>query len=92
MKKKHIGSSFDDFLEEEGILEECKEEAAKRVLVWQLEQEMKKQNLSKEEIAKRMHTSRAAVNRVLDPRQPSTLRSLTAAARAVGKRLKVSLA
>ena len=92
MKKKHIGSSFDDFLEEEGILEECKEEAAKRVLVWQLEQEMKKQNLSKEEVAKRMHTSRAAVNRVLDPRQPSTLRSLTAAARAVGKRLKVSLA
>lgn len=92
MKKKYIGSNFDDFLEEEGILEECKEEAAKRVLVWQLEQEMKKQNLSKEEIAKRMHTSRAAVNRVLDPRQPSTLRSLTAAARAVGKRLKVSLA
>jgi antitoxin HicB len=92
MKKKHVGSSFDDFLEEEGILEECKEEAAKRVLVWQLEQEMKKQNLSKEEVAKRMHTSRAAVNRVLDPSQPSTLRSLTAAARAVGKRLKVSLA
>lgn len=92
MKKKHVGSSFDNFLEEEGILEECKEEAAKRVLVWQLEQEMKKQNLSKEEVAKRMHTSRAAVNRVLDPRQPSTLRSLTAAARAVGKRLKMSLA
>ncbi|MBA3721610.1 MAG: XRE family transcriptional regulator [Parachlamydiaceae bacterium] len=92
MKKKHIGSSFDEFLEEEEILEECKEEAAKRVLVWQLEQEMKKQNLTKEEVAKRMHTSRAAVNRVLDPRQPSTLRSLTAAARAVGKRLKVSLA
>lgn len=92
MKKKYIGSSFDDFLEEEGILEECKEEAAKRVLVWQLEQEMKKQNLSKEEVAKRMHTSRAAVNRVLDPRQPSTLRSLTAAARAVGKTLRVSLA
>jgi antitoxin HicB len=91
MKKKHIGSKFDDFLEEEGILEECKEEAAKRVLVWQLEQEMKKQNLSKEEVAKRMHTSRAAVNRVLNPRQPSTLRSLTAAARAVGKRLSVSL-
>lgn len=92
MKKKHVGSSFDDFLEEEGILEECKEEAAKRVLVWQLEQEMKKQHLSKEEVAKQMHTSRAALNRVLDPRKPSTLRSLTAAARAVGKRLKVSLA
>lgn len=92
MKKKHIGSSFDDFLEEEGILEECKEEAAKRVLIWQLEQEMKKQHLTKEEVAKRMHTSRAAVNRVLDPTKPSTLKSLNAAARAVGKRLKVSLA
>ena len=92
MSKKHIGSSFDDFLRDEGILEECKEEAAKRVVVWQLEQEMQKQNLTKEEFAKRMHTSRAAVNRVLDPRKPSTLRSLTAAANAVGKRLRVSLA
>lgn len=54
MNKKHIGSSFDDFLEEEGILEECKEEAAKRVLVWQLQQEMEKQNLTKEEVAKRL--------------------------------------
>ena len=90
-KNKHIGSSFDDFLEEEGILEECKEEAAKRVLVWQLEQEMKKQHLTKEEIAKRMHTSRAAVDRILDPHKPSTLRSLTAAARAVGRRLSVTL-
>lgn len=92
MKKKHVGSSFDDFLEEEGLLEECKEEAAKRVLVWQLEQEMKKLHLTKEEVAKRMHTSRAAVDRVLDPRKSSTLKSLVSAARAVGKRLKVSLA
>ncbi len=92
MKKNYIGSSFDDFLEEEGILEECKDEAAKRVLVWQLEKEMKKQHLTKEEVARRMHTSRAAVNRILDPKKPSTLRSLTSAARAVGKRLKLSLA
>ena len=90
-KHKHIGSNFDDFLEEEGILEECKEEAAKRILVWQLEKEMRKQHLTKEEFAKRMHTSRAAAGRILDPKKPSTLRSLTAAARAVGKRLKVSL-
>ena len=89
---RHIGSSFDQFLEEENILEECKEEAAKRVLVWQLEQEMKKQRLTKEEFAKRMHTSRAAADRVLDPKKPSTLRSLNAAARAVGKRLKLSIA
>lgn len=91
-KHKHIGSSFDDFLEEEGILSECKDEAVKRVLVWQLEQEIKKQHLTKEEFANRMHTSRAAADRVLDARKPSTLRSLNAAARAVGKRLKLSLA
>jgi antitoxin HicB len=90
-KNKHIGSKFDDFLEEEGILEDCKEEAAKRVLVWQLEKEIQKQHLTKDEFAKRMHTSRAAANRILDPRKPSTLRSMNAAARAVGKRLKVSL-
>lgn len=91
MKHKYIGSNFDEFLEEEGILEECKEEAAKRVLVWQLEEEMKKQHLTKEEFAKRMHTSRAAANRILDPNKPSTLRSLNTAARAVGRRLKISL-
>lgn len=91
-KKKHLGSSFDDFLEEEGILKECKEEAAKRIVVWQLEQEIQKQHLTKDEFAKRMHTSRAAANRILDPSKPSTLRSLNAAARAVGKKLKVSLA
>ena len=91
-KHKHVGSNFDSFLEEEGILDECKEEAAKRGLVWRLEKEMEKQHLTKEEFAQRMHTSRAAVNRVLDPEKPSTLRSLNAAARAVGKRLKISLA
>lgn len=90
-KENHIGSDFDDFLQEEGILEECKAEAAKSVLVWQLEQEMKKLHLTKEEFAKRMHTSRAAAYRLLDPSKPSTLRSLNAAARAVGKRLKISL-
>jgi antitoxin HicB len=90
-KNKHIGSSFDDFLEEEGILEESKDEASKRVMVWQLEKEMKKQHLTKEEFAKRMHTSRAAADRILDPKKPSTLRSLNAAARAVGRRLKISL-
>ena len=65
-KNTHIGSSFDEFLEEEGILDECKAEAAKRIFIWQLEEEMKKQQLTKEAIAKRMHTSRAAVDRILD--------------------------
>lgn len=91
IKNKHIGSNFDDFLEEECILDECKDEAAKQVLVWQLEKEIRKQHLTKQEFADRMHTSRAAVNRILDPSKPSTLKSLNAAARAVGRRLKVSL-
>lgn len=90
-KHKHIGSSFDDYLEEEGILNECKEEAAKRVIVWQIEQELKKQRLTKEEFAKRMHTSRAAVDRILDPNKSSNLRSLNKAARAVGRNLRVTL-
>ncbi|MGZ3634127.1 MAG: hypothetical protein ACXWM7_07705 [Parachlamydiaceae bacterium] len=61
-------------------------------MVWQFEKEMQKQHLTKEEFARRMHTSRAAVDRILDPKKPSTLRSLNAAPRAAGKTLKISLA
>ena len=64
-KHKHVGSSFDGFLEEEDILEDCKDEAAKRVPVWQLEKEMQKQHFIKEAFAQRIHISRAAVNRIL---------------------------
>ena len=59
MAYQYIGSSFEDFLEREGLLEECKEAAAKRVLVWQLEKEMQKQHLNKEEFTQK--TSRTAV-------------------------------
>lgn len=92
-KKTHnyIGSDFDDFLKEEGIYEECKTEAAKRVFVWQLQQEMQKQNISKEELAHRMGTSRSAVERILNPNKPSTLRSFYKAACAIGKPLRISL-
>ncbi len=90
-KNKHLGSDFDDFLREEGIFEECEEIAAKYAFVMQLEDEIKKLNVSKEEFAKRMGTSRSALDRLLDPKQPSNLKSLINAAIAVGKHLRVSL-
>lgn len=91
-KKKHVGSSFDDFLEEEGILEEATAVAAKRVFVFQLEKEMKKQKIDKSEFAARLDTSRSAIDRILDPETPSTLKTFAKAAKALGKHLKISLA
>ena len=90
-RNKHIGSDFDDFLKEEGILEECEEKAAKYAFVMQLEDAMKEQNLTKEEFAKRMGTSRSALNRILDPNQPSNLKSLINASLAIGRHVRVSL-
>jgi antitoxin HicB len=88
----HLGSAFDDFLEQEGILNEVTEVALKRVLVWQVEQAMKERGLTKSKMAKSMQTSRAALDRLLDPEYDSvTLRTLDKAARAVGKRIKIDL-
>jgi antitoxin HicB len=67
MSNKHMGSSFDNFLEEEGILAETEAVAVKRVLAFQIEEMMKEQNLSKTEMSQRMNTSRAALDRLLDP-------------------------
>ena len=91
-RNKHIGSDFDSFLREEGILEKCEEKAAKSIFVMQLEEEMKKQNLTKEELAKRMGTSRSALNRLLDSSQPSNLKSFVNASLAVGRHVRVCLA
>lgn len=91
-KNKHIGSNFDDFLQEEGMLEDIEEVVAKRIFVFQVEKEMKKQGIDKVELAERMETSRSAVDRILDPEAPSTLRSFAKAARALGRHLKISLA
>lgn len=88
---KHIGSDFDDFLKEEGILEACEEKAAKYAFVMQLEDEMKKQHLTKDELAKRIGTSRSSLNRLLDPSQPSNLKSLIHASLAVGRHVRVCL-
>jgi len=90
-KQKHIGSDFDDFLKEEGLLEEAEAIAAKRIFVFQLEQELKKQKLNKERFAQLMGTSRSAIRRLLDPCHPSTLRSLSQAAHVLGKHIQVCL-
>lgn len=88
----HIGSSFADFLRSEGVFDEVTSTAIKRVLVWQLTKAMEEKKLTKSALAKAMGTSRAAVNRLLDPDNPSaTLASLQKAATAVGRRLVVRL-
>jgi len=93
MENKHIGSDFDDFLAEEGLLEQAETVAVKRVIAYQVEQLMAQQNLSKTEMSRRMKTSRAALERLLDPANQSvTLQTLDRAARALGKRLQISLA
>ena len=92
MNNKHIGSNFDDFLAEQGILDEVTAVAVKRVLAWQISQEMKRQKLTKTVMAEKMHTSRAALNRLLDEEDTSlTLTTLSSAAAALGKKLKVEL-
>jgi antitoxin HicB len=93
MNKKHIGSNFDDFLKEDGLYEQVQAVAIKRVIAHQIAEEMKKKKLSKTEMASRMKTSRAALERLLDPDNVSiTLVTLERAASALGKKLKVQLA
>lgn len=92
MNKKHIGSNFDDFLREEGMLEGAQAAAIKRVIAFQVGEEMKLRKLTKSEMATRMKTSRAALERLLDPSNASvTLFTLERAASALGKKLKVEL-
>lgn len=89
---KNIGSDFDNFLDEEGILAEVEATAAKRVLAFQIQREMEKQSLTKTEMAAKMHTSRAALNRLLDPQNTAvTLNTLEQAAAALGKRLRITI-
>jgi predicted XRE-type DNA-binding protein len=92
MNEKHLGSSLDDFLAEEGLLADAEAVAWKRVVAFQIEQLMEEQNISKAEMARRMQTSRAAVDRLVDPENDAaTLATLEKAAMAVGKRLQVAL-
>ncbi len=88
----HIGSSFDDFLAEEGLLEVCEEQAIKELLAEQIEQAMAEQGLTRTAMAARMQTSRASLNRLLDPNNTSvSLHTLQKAAQVVGKRLRLEL-
>lgn len=92
-KNKHIGSSFDDFLQDEGLLAEAEAAAVKRIIAHQIEQEMKECHISKSKLADMMHTSRSSLDRLLDPDNPSvTLLTLESVALALGKKLKVQMA
>ena len=92
MKNRNIGSDFDDFLADEGMLEEVSAVAVKRVIAWQIEQEMSAQKITKTAMAKKMRTSRASLNRLLDENDTSlTLTTLAGAAAALGQRIKLEL-
>lgn len=87
-----IGSSFDDFLEDEGMLAEAETVAVKRVIAFQLEETMAKEHITKTEMAKRMKTSRSAIDRLLDPLNTSiTLATIESAVAAMGKRLQIQV-
>jgi antitoxin HicB len=91
-KKGRVGSPFDDFLRGEGIYEEVTARAIKRVIARQLDALMREQDISKTELAKRMKTSRAQLDRLLDPdNQSVTLDTLARAAQAVGRNLRMEL-
>jgi len=91
MSKRHMGSSIDDFLKEEGILEEAQVQAIKEVVAWQLAEAMKKKKISKARMATLLKTSRTQVDRLLDPRNDITLSSLQRAAAMVGRRVAIEL-
>ncbi len=92
MAKRNIGSNFDDFLDEEGLLEEVTAVAVKRYISHQLAEKMSETKLSKAEMTRRMDTSRSALDRLLDPENSSvTLQTLQSAVQALGGRLKIEL-
>lgn len=88
----HSGSSFDEFLREEGMLEEAEAVAIKRVIAWQLQREMQRKRITKKVMADRLRTSRSQLDRLLDPQYAGvTLGTLSRAAMVLGKRLKVQV-
>lgn len=88
----HIGSDFDEFLEQEGIVDETTAIALKRVIAWQMQQAMKASGVNKSSLAKRMHTSRTVVDRMLDGSDTGlTIDTLTRAANALGFRVQLDL-
>jgi predicted DNA-binding protein (UPF0251 family) len=91
MSKKHMGSSIDNFMKDEGIFEEAQAQAIKEVVAWQLAEAMEKMKISKNKMAKMLKTSRTQVDRLLDPKNDITLRSLQKAAAVVGRRVSIEL-
>ena len=92
-KNPHHGSTLDSFLKEEGVLEEFRAAAVKEVIAWQIGKAMKDKKLSKNKMAALMHTSRAQLDRLLDPEQGNvTLETLHRAAHVLGRELRVELA
>jgi antitoxin HicB len=91
MSKKHLGSSIDDFLKEEGIFGEAQAQAVKEVVAWQLGEAMRVKKISKARMATLLKTSRTQVDRLLDPRNDITLSSLQRAAIIVGRRVTIQL-
>ena len=93
MKNKHIGTSFDDFLQDEGLLAEAEATAVKRVIAHQIQKEMDERHISKSGLARMMNTSRSSLDRLLDPDNASvTLLTMESAALALGRKLRIQLA
>lgn len=91
MSKKHLGSSIDDFLKQEGIFDEAQVQAVKEVVAWQLARAMRKKRISKTRMAALLRTSRSQVDRLLDPKRDVTLSSLQRAAAVAGRRVSIEL-
>jgi hypothetical protein len=94
MKKQHphIGSSLDEFLAEEGMRDEARAIAIKEAVAWQVQEAMEREKITKAEMARRMRTSRAALDRLLDPGNAAvTLQTLARAASAIGRQLRIEL-
>ena len=91
MSRKHMGSSIDDYMKQEGIFEETQAQAVKEVVAWQLAEAMKRKKISKSRMAAMLKTSRSQVDRLLDSRDDITLLSLQRAAAMVGKRVSIEL-
>ncbi|HEY9128214.1 MAG TPA: XRE family transcriptional regulator [Sulfurovum sp.] len=92
LKQQALGSSFDDFLSEEEMLSQVDALATKKVIAYQIAESMKKEKITKTEMAKRMGTSRSSLNRLLDPLNTSvSLSTIESAVVALGKRLRVQI-
>jgi antitoxin component HigA of HigAB toxin-antitoxin module len=90
-KNQHWGSTLEDFLNEEGICDIAKAEAATRVISWQIAEEMREKGITKAQMAELMHTSRAQVDRILNAKGNVTVETLQRAAALIGRRLRIEL-